>query len=54
MYRQSCYPPEADRVSWSGRRDSNSRPPAPKAVSGMLAKLSIFNCLGFKWIRPSD
>ena len=33
---------------WSGRCDSNTRPPAPKAVFGMLRKLPIFKWLGFK------
>src|ERR1035441_9891382 len=33
---------------WSGRPDSNWRPPAPKAVSGLSRKCPIFNCLRFK------
>ena len=38
---------------WSGRRDSNSRPPAPKTVFSRLPILPVFNYLRFKQLRPS-
>jgi hypothetical protein len=40
------HPPET-----SGRGDLNARPPAPKAVFGMVGKRPIFNCFGFKQMR---
>src|ERR1035437_3195285 len=38
---------------WSGRPDSNWRPPAPKAVFGVSVKRLVFNYLRFKQMaRP--
>ena len=34
-------------LRWSGRRDSNSRPPAPKADSGASPKAPVFNIFYF-------
>ena len=38
---------------WSGRRDSNSRPPAPKAVFGRYPNLPIFKCFRFREMARS-
>ena len=38
---------------WSGRGDLNARPPAPKAVSGLLRRCLVFNYLRFNEIRPT-
>src|ERR1017187_6976448 len=38
---------------WSGRADSNCRPPAPKAVSSLRRKCPILNYLRFKRMAGS-
>ena len=36
---------------WSGRPDSNWRPPTPKSVAGILPNFLIFNCLRCNLLR---